>query len=145
MPPVVDEKGLVTKEGKPAEVQAFRDYCWPDAPVYLDEPRAFYNALGGGKANKSTLASFLAKIANPWSRLRKNAKRAKDDKGDAVEGNLVGEGFVHGGVYVVQAGGKPYYVHAEAEIGDHPPTEELLAALPEIETVVGVEAVSVEK
>ena len=140
MPPVVDEKGVVTKEGKPAEVQAFRDYCWPDAPVYLDEPRAFYDALGGGKANKSTLASFLAKIANPWSRLRKNAKRAKDDKG-----NLDGEGFVHGGVYVVQTGGKPYYAHAEAEIGDHPPTEELLAALPEIETVVGVEAVSVEK
>ena len=51
MPPVVDEKGVVTKEGKPAEVQAFRDYCWPDAPVYLDEPRAFYDALGGGKAN----------------------------------------------------------------------------------------------
>ena len=108
--------------------------------MYLDEPRAFYNALGGGKANKSTLASFLAKIANPWSRLRKNAKRAKDDKG-----NLDGEGLVHGGVYVVQAGGKPYYAHAERELGDHPPTEELLAALPEIETVVGVEAVSVEK
>ena len=46
---------------------------------------------------------------------------------------------------MVQAGGKPYYAHAEAEIGDHPRTEELLAALPEIETVVGVEAVSVEK
>jgi len=128
-----------------SEVQAFRDYCWPDAPVYLDEPRAFYNALGGGKANKSTLASFLAKIVNPWSRLSKNAKRAKDDKGDAVKGNLDGEGFVHGGVYVVQTGGKPYYAHAEAEIGDHPPTEDLLAALPEVETVVGVEAVSVEK
>ena len=71
-----------------SEVQAFRDYCWPDAPVYLDEPRAFYNALGGGKANKSTLASFLAKIVNPWSRLSKNAKRAKDDKGDAVKGNF---------------------------------------------------------
>ena len=87
--------------------------------MYLDEPRAFYNALGGGKANKSSLASILAKIANPWSRLSKNAKRAKDDKGDAVKGNFDGEGYVHGGVYVVQAGGKPYYAHAEAEIGEH--------------------------
>ena len=140
MPPVVDEKGVVTKEGKPAEVQAFRDYCWPDAPVYLDEPRAFYDALGGGKANKNTLASFAAKMLNPFSRLWKNVKRA-----EGTEGNFRGEGLVHGGVYVVLAGGKPYYAHAEKELGDHPPTEDLLAALPEIETVVGVEAVSVEK
>ena len=95
MPPVVDEKGIVTKEGKPAEVQAFRDYCWPDAPVYLDEPRAFYDALGGGKANKNTLASFAAKMLNPFSRLWKNVKRA-----EGTEGNFRGEGLVHGGVYV---------------------------------------------
>ena len=109
--------------------------------MYLDEPRAFYDALGGGKANKNTMASFLAKMLNPFSRLKKNIKRSEGTKG-----NLVGEGLVHGGVYVVTPGGKPFYAHAEVELGDHPPTEELLAALPRTaEGVVSVEAVSVEK
>ena len=86
--------------------------------MYLDEPRAFYDALGGGKANKNTMASFLAKMLNPFSRLKKNIKRSEGTKG-----NLVGEGLVHGGVYVVPPGGKPFYAHAEVELGDHPPTE----------------------
>jgi len=113
--------------------------------VYLDEPRAFYDALGGGKANKNTMASFLAKMLNPFSRLKKNIKRSEGTKG-----NLVGEGLVHGGVYVVPPGGKPFYAHAEVELGDHPPTEELLNALPQLAPIelppepVTVEAVSVE-
>ena len=113
--------------------------------MYLDEPRAFYDALGGGKANKNTMASFLAKMLNPFSRLKKNIKRSEGTKG-----NLVGEGLVHGGVYVVPPGGKPFYAHAEVELGDHPPTEELLNALPQLAPIelppepVAVEAVSVE-
>ena len=113
--------------------------------MYLDEPRAFYDALGGGKANKNTMASFLAKMLNPFSRLKKNIKRSEGTKG-----NLVGEGLVHGGVYVVPPGGKPFYAHAEVELGDHPPTEELLNALPQLAPIelppepVTVEAVSVE-
>ena len=104
----------------------------------MDERRAFYDALGGGRPNRNTLASFLAKMLNPWSRPKKNVKRSEGSKG-----NLVGEGLVHGGVYVVQAGGTPFYGHAEVELGDHPPTEELLAALPD--ATVGVENVGVEK
>ena len=73
------------------------------------------------------MPAFLAKLANPWNRLRKNAKRA-----DGVDGNLVGEGFVHGGVYVVRKGAAendaPAFAHAEVEIGDFPPTEDLVAA-----------------
>ena len=91
------------------------------------------------------MASFLAKMLNPFSRLKKNIKRSEGTKG-----NLVGEGLVHGGVYVVPPGGKPFYAHAEVELGDHPPTEELLAALPQLAPIelpqepVVVEAVSVE-
>ena len=88
---------------------------------------------------------FLAKMLNPFSRLKKNIKRSEGTKG-----NLVGEGLVHGGVYVVPPGGKPFYAHAEVELGDHPPTEELLTALPQLAPIelpqepVSVEAVSVE-
>jgi hypothetical protein len=91
------------------------------------------------------MASFLAKMLNPFSRLKKNIKRSEGTKG-----NLVGEGLVHGGVYVVPPGGKPFYAHAEVELGDHPPTEELLNALPQLAPIelppepVTVEAVSVE-
>ena len=73
------------------------------------------------------MASFLAKMLNPFSRLKKNIKRSEGTKG-----NLVGEGLVHGGVYVVPPGGKPFYAHAEVELGDHPPTEDLLNALPQL-------------
>jgi len=104
-------------------VQAFRDGFWPELPVYLDASRAFYDALGGGKANQSTLAGFLARLVNPFGRLYKNSKRAGDTKG-----NLVGEGFIHGGMYVVKAGGEAVLAHAEEEIGDHPPIEAVLAA-----------------
>ena len=68
-----------TRRAEVSEVQAFRDYCWPDAPVYLDEPRAFYDALRRRQGEQEYVA-FLAKIANPWSRLSKN-EACKDDKG----------------------------------------------------------------
>ena len=84
-------------------------------------------------------------MLNPFSRLKKNIKRSEGTKG-----NLVGEGLVHGGVYVVPPGGKPFYAHAEVELGDHPPTEDLLNALPQLAPIelpqepVTVEAVNVE-
>ena len=39
--------------------------------------------------------------------------------------------MVHGGVYVLKKGGQPgdfVFAHEELEIGDHPPTEDLLQA-----------------
>jgi len=66
---------------------------------------------------------------NPFSQLYKNTKRVPK----TTEGNFVGEGFIKGGVYVVKkgaaAGAPAAFAHAEAEIGDHPPTDDLLAAL----------------
>lgn len=203
------KEDLPGKDGAPGEVQAFRDYCWPDLPVFLDEKRAFYGALGGGKESKGSIASFFANLLNPFSQLYKNTKRVPK----TTEGNFVGEGFIKGGarrrrgsveggwsaadasrrrrgdcsadasrhyrgdrhrggvaaappglfaeasrrrrgdrprtrrggaagigrgssvaqVYVVKkgaaAGAPAAFAHAEAEIGDHPPTDDLLAAL----------------
>mmetsp|Transcript_21972 Transcript_21972/g.70778 ORF Transcript_21972/g.70778 Transcript_21972/m.70778 type:complete len:147 (+) Transcript_21972:211-651(+) len=115
------------KEGEEAsEIEAFRAY-WPSAPIYLDEEMNFYRAVGGGEKTQSSLATFLLKLMNPWSQVKKNMKRA-----EGVDGNLKGEGFIHGGVYVVKKGAlkgeEPVYAHHEAEIGDHPPTDDLVEA-----------------
>mmetsp|Transcript_1686 Transcript_1686/g.2218 ORF Transcript_1686/g.2218 Transcript_1686/m.2218 type:complete len:140 (-) Transcript_1686:334-753(-) len=115
------------KEGEVGEVVAFQREFWPDADIYLDQEMKFYQAIGGGSPKKSSLASFLMKLANPFSQLLKNVKKSK-----GVNGNYKGEGFIHGGVYVVKKGAAenetPIFVHQEAEIGDHPPTDELIAA-----------------
>lgn len=87
------KEDLPGKDGAPGEVQAFRDYCWPDLPVFLDEKRAFYGALGGGKESKGSIASFFANLLNPFSQLYKNTKRVPK----TTEGNFVGEGFIKGG------------------------------------------------
>ena len=109
----VVKEDLPGKDGQPGEVAAFREGFWPGLPVFLDEERAFYDALGGGAANATGgVLAFLAKLANPWNRLKKNARRAGN-----TQGNMVGEGFVHGGCYVVRAGAAageaPALAHAE--------------------------------
>ena len=114
------------KKEEPGEIDLFRKY-WPEAKIYVDEDMAFYEAIGGGQKTQSSLAMFLLKVANPFSQVKKNMKRA-----EGTEGNLKGEGFIHGGVYVVKkgaaAGEAPVFAHHEQEIGDHPPTDDLIAA-----------------
>jgi len=123
----VKEDLPAAKEGEDGEVEAFRKGFWPEAPIYLDATLAFYSAIGGGSTKKTSVAAFLAKLANPFSAFNKNAKRSK-----GTDGNLTGEGLVHGGVYVVKAGAlkdePPVFAHQELEIGDHPPTDDLVAA-----------------
>jgi len=121
----VVKEDLPGEDGKPGEIAAFREGFWPDLPVYMDERLAFYEAIAGGAVTKTSLATFLMKILNPWSRLKANTKRVPK----TVEGNLTGEGFVHGGCYVVRGKtGDVVLAHHEAEIGDHPAKGELLAA-----------------
>ncbi|KAH8047861.1 prostaglandin-F synthase [Aureococcus anophagefferens] len=99
----VVKEDLPGEDGKPGEIAAFREGFWPDLPVYMDERLAFYEAIAGAA----------------------NTKRVPK----TVEGNLTGEGFVHGGCYVVRGKtGDVVLAHHEAEIGDHPAKGELLAA-----------------
>jgi len=129
--PELDELGVAlsctVKEDLEGEIEAFREGYWPDAPIYLDETLAFYDAIAGGKRTQSALSGFLLRMANPFGQLQKNFKRAQ-----GVDGNLKGEGFVHGGVYVVKknaaADETPVFAHHETEIGDHPPTDDLVKA-----------------
>ena len=105
----------IVKESLPGEVENFARNAW-GGEVLLDEKMAWYVALGGGRVNQYSVARFLAKLANPWSRLRANFKALKTSSSG---GNLKGEGLITGGLYVVPRGGPPAaYAFLEEEVGD---------------------------
>lgn len=108
------------KENLPGEIDAFREF-WP-APIYMDPTMEFYKISG----KKTSLATFLARLLNPFSGLNKNLKQAQ------VQGNTIGEGFIHGGIYVVRKqakkGEEAVFAAPEEELGDGPSMDALLAA-----------------
>ena len=113
------------KENIPEEIKSFREDVWPE-PLFMDEKLEFYTAVGGGKKNQYSSAGFLATLANPFSKLYKNViTKGKKYK---QKTNLVGEGLITGGLYVVHAGGKPEYSFLEKVIGDHVNMTEVMEA-----------------
>eukprot|EP00913_Durusdinium_trenchii_P013125 g12320.t1 len=85
----------------------------------------FYKALGGGDVWQPVgILGFLAVMLNPWStsKLKANIKRNQAKK---VPGNMVGEGFIAGGCYVLNKSGDPVFSHLEENFGDHAKPEEL--------------------
>jgi len=118
----------LVKEDTGSEVADFRAKFW-GGEVMLDAEQKFYIALGGGKPWKpySGVAAFLAALLNPFSknRLKASLKAAK-----AVDpGNMVGEGFVAGGWYVIAANGEPTYSFLEGDLGDKAPMPDVIAAV----------------
>lgn len=91
----------------------------------MDPDMSFFHAINGGTAVVSSTAGFLWRFCTGSRQLAANGKRA-DDAG--VTGNLTGEGLTHGGLLVVARGGEVKYLFLEAEIGDHAPMEEVMAA-----------------
>lgn len=115
----------VVKEDIKNEVQDFRAGFWSEE-VFLDSDRHFFHALGGGRENKPMgLKAFLAMVLNPFSKSRtKGALSAA--KADGVSGNIEGEGFVTGGMYVVRQDGKAAYSFLEEEMGDIAPIDDVI-------------------
>ena len=112
----------VLKEGLPAEVEEFKRDFWPEH-LYLDEDKAFFKAVGGGKLKKGSLSAIL----NPFSRIWKHAGDAK--KAGVKEHNLNGEGLITGGMFVMKPGSQGVqYQFQERNLGDHAPIEDVLAA-----------------
>ena len=107
------------KENIPEEIKSFREDVWSE-PLFMDEKLEFYTAVGGGKKNQYSTAGFLASLANPFSKLYKNViTKGKKYK---QKTNLVGEGLITGGLYVVHAGGKPEYSFLEKNMPDSLPS-----------------------
>lgn len=92
----------------------------------LDDKRAWFTALGGGRVNQYGMLGFLARLANPYSKVRANLK-APDN--EVHKNNMKGEGFITGGLYVVPRGGPPAeYAFLEREIGDQFDVDEVVKA-----------------
>lgn len=72
----------VLHEWKEREVDAFSPAYW-GGELYLDEEKAFYATVHGGKVKRGNVLEFL----NPFSQAWKNAKRAKA-AGIVKESNL---------------------------------------------------------
>jgi hypothetical protein len=115
-----DRLVCVAHEWLPAEIAAFREGYWP-GPIYKDEGKALFAALGDGKVRRSSVAALL----NPFSRMWSHGREAKKL---GAEGNLVGDGLTMGGVAVVR-GGRLVWAFKEEQFGDAPSPEDVVAAV----------------
>mmetsp|Transcript_58813 Transcript_58813/g.127237 ORF Transcript_58813/g.127237 Transcript_58813/m.127237 type:complete len:137 (-) Transcript_58813:124-534(-) len=119
----------LVKEDVGTQVKEFRDGFW-GGEVFMDKEMEFYKALGGGQMNRpfSGVAALLAAVMNPFNKGRFKANMARNKKKN-IANNLVGEGFITGGVYVIRKDGSAAYSFLEAELGDHAPVEDVIAAV----------------
>ena len=111
----------ILRENLPTEVEAFRKDVWQDEPIFLDHQFAFFKTIGGGEANEKTVAEFLAQRKAPSPADKANQAKALH----LAEGymtpehhNMIGQGLMTGGVYVVQRGGALQWAHHESFAGD---------------------------
>uniref|UniRef100_A0A668U3A3 Peroxiredoxin-like 2A n=1 Tax=Oreochromis aureus TaxID=47969 RepID=A0A668U3A3_OREAU len=116
--PQLDELGVplyaVVKEDVGTEVKNFRPYF--QGEVFLDEKRRFY----GPRERKLGLLAFLR--VGVWM----NGVRAFRN---GFVGNVLGEGFVLGGVFVIGQGQQGILLeHREIEFGDKVNIEDVLQA-----------------
>uniref|UniRef100_A0AAY4AIT0 Peroxiredoxin-like 2A n=1 Tax=Denticeps clupeoides TaxID=299321 RepID=A0AAY4AIT0_9TELE len=116
--PQLDELGVplyaVVKEDVGTEVQNFRPYF--NGEVYLDEKRCFY----GPRERKMGLTGFLR--VGVW----KSGLRAFNN---GFLGNVFGEGFILGAVYVIGPGQEGIlFEHREMEFGDKVNVQDVLHA-----------------
>jgi len=108
----VDDEGLID----------FHSKYFP-RPLYRDEDKAFYDALGGRKLKLTTYNPFK------WYRFVKSMSKRHKEKG--LEGNMKGEGLVQGGVIVFGKDGKAKYAYEE-DTGSEIPLDDILAAVKQV-------------
>jgi hypothetical protein len=87
-------------------------------PVYVDPSRASYRALGMKRSLLSTLLS---------PRTLRHALRAL--RSGFRQGRTQGDPWQLGGVLVVRPGGAVAFRYLSEEAGDHPPVEDVVAAV----------------
>lgn len=90
-------------------------------PLYKDEDLVFYNEFYGKRKLKLTTWNPL-KLYSGYKDMTKRLKE-KD-----LEGNLIGEGLVQGGIIIFGKDGKPKYSYEE-ETGSEIPSDDIIAAL----------------
>lgn len=117
--PQLDELGVplyaVVKEDVGTEVQNFQSFF--KGEIFLDEKRRFY----GPRERKMGLLAFLR--VGVWMNGLLAFKRG-------FMGNILGEGFVLGGVFVIGQGQQGILLeHREIEFGDKVNAEDVIRAV----------------
>jgi len=123
--PDLDAAGVrlaaVVHQSLPLEIEDFQDKVWP-GPVYQDEQKSFYRALGEGEVRVGNLLPILNPFSRAWRNLWGSLKEVKHH-------NVRGDGTVFGGVMVVARGGSTVkYAFQETTYGDAAPLDELVKA-----------------
>ena len=96
---------------------AFREDYKLDGPLLLDPELRAYRAAGLRRGRVEALSPRL-----PWNALR--ALRA-----GSRQGAIQGDPWQLGGVFVIGRDGELAYRYVSREAGDHPPVDDILAAL----------------
>jgi dehydrogenase/reductase SDR family protein 12 len=108
---------VIVGNGAPNFAAAFRQDFSLDSPLLVDPERRAYRAAGLRRGHIELLSPKV-----PLNALR--ALRA-----GSRQTGVQGDPWQLGGVFVIQPGGELTYRYVSLEAGDHPPVEEILAAL----------------
>lgn len=87
-----------------------RDY-FKGSDLYIDEDKAFYAYLGNRRL--LTLGGTLKALLLPWRTVGAIRDIGKRMTAKNIEGNMIGEGLLLGGVLVVDKAGKIIYSYQE--------------------------------
>lgn len=107
----VDDEGLAD----------FYDQYFPH-PLYLDSSQQFYQAALGGRKITTLRTWNPLRLYRGFQAMKARIARKK------LEGNMVGEGLVQGGVIIFDRHGEPRAVYQELT-GQELPVDDILAAL----------------
>lgn len=98
--------------GRLLQVKEFHPAHWP-GPLYCDDDKALYRALGGGQVSRGSVLQLLNPFSAAWGNVRAAQK-------SGVKGNLKGDGQTMGGLFLMGAGDAGVKLqHREKTFGDH--------------------------
>ena len=89
-------------------VHEFQTKYFGGNPIYLDEDRKFYDILG----NRSLLNQRLH-TWNPFQLFRDFRELNKRTSSKKITGNLLGEGFIQGGLFVISKSHNKVFTYFE--------------------------------
>jgi peroxiredoxin len=116
----IEAKGgklVVVGSGTPNFVRGFREQTGFDGQVLCDPTVQSYKQAG--------MKRGFFTVMNPLTAARGLASMARGFR----QGRVQGDAFQEGGVLVVRPPGELVYKQISASAGDHPPTQEVIAAL----------------
>lgn len=99
------------------QIEQFHPAFWP-GPLYIDEDKTFYKALGDGKVIRGKVFDLLNPLSQAWKNVRSAQRNVKQH-------NLKGDGLTMGGHFVISKFGDVVFKHVERTFGDHPPVSEV--------------------